>query len=369
MKVCHITTVHKSKDIRIFFKECKSLTRAGYNVNLIVINGENFTEDGVEVIGVPFQFKNRFQRFIKATRAAYNKAIDLNAEIYHFHDPEFLPFAAKLVRKGKKVVYDVHEDLPRQILSKYYLNKMIRGITAWIVEKAEVYYSKKINSVITATDFIQNRFLSFHPSVASVKNYPILEHAIIHKTEKTHTNEICYIGGLDEVRGIIEMVDAMSFTDRNTQLNLAGSFSPENLRERVITSKGWAKVNELGFISRAEVFEILSRSIAGLVTLHPVKNYLDALPVKMFEYMSAGIPVIASDFPLWKKIVEGNNCGICVDPLNSEEIANAINFLVNNPDKAVEMGKNGLRAVKKKYNWGIEEKKLIKVYKNLHLIK
>jgi glycosyltransferase involved in cell wall biosynthesis len=105
--------------------------------------------------------------------------------------------------------------------------------------------------------------------------------------------------------------------------------------------------------------------MAGLVTLKPLVNYLDSLPVKMFEYMEAGIPVIASNFPYWKSIVEPIDCGICVDPQDPEAIRKAILELVNNPVKAHEMGKKGREAIWTKYNWSIEEQKLLSFYQRM----
>ncbi len=94
-------------------------------------------------------------------------------------------------------------------------------------------------------------------------------------------------------------------------------------------------------------------------------NHVDAQPNKMFEYMSAGIPVIASDFPLWREIIEGCGCGICVDPLDPKKIAEAIDYLVDNPEIARRMGENGRKAVYDRYNWDVEEKKLLALYDSL----
>ena len=124
-------------------------------------------------------------------------------------------------------------------------------------------------------------------------------------------------------------------------------------------------MNPLGFLDRVRLREVLSRSVAGLVTLHPVINYIDALPVKMFEYMSAGIPVIASDFPLWREIITLNDCGLLVDPLNPVAIAEAIDYFINHPEDAERMGMNGRRAVEKLYNWTHEGQKLLAFYDSL----
>ncbi|MDT8309203.1 MAG: hypothetical protein RQ866_06710, partial [Bacteroidales bacterium] len=124
IKVCHITTVHPAKDVRILIKECASLSKAGFDVTLIVVGEESeFIFDGVKVIGLDKKYRTRFSRLINAPGLAYCEAIKIKAEIYHFHDPEFLRYAKKLARKKKIVIYDVHEDLPRQILAKYYIPK------------------------------------------------------------------------------------------------------------------------------------------------------------------------------------------------------------------------------------------------------
>ena len=119
-------------------------------------------------------------------------------------------------------------------------------------------------------------------------------------------------------------------------------------------------------MSRGGVKELLNSARAGLVLLHPRINYVDALPIKLFEYMAVGIPVIASDFPLWRTIVDGANCGILVDPMKPEQIAKAIDWLLDNPREARKMGERGRRAVLERYNWSLEEKKLIELYDKLN---
>jgi glycosyltransferase involved in cell wall biosynthesis len=148
-------------------------------------------------------------------------------------------------------------------------------------------------------------------------------------------------------------------------LNLCGIVGDKNTEKEVKAEIGWSQIIEYGFINRENVKNVLNRSFAGIVTLHPIINYLDALPVKMFEYMSAGIPVIASNFPLWRDIIEGNNCGICVDPLNPNKIAEAIDYLFMHPEQAEIMGNNGRIAVEQKYNWETEKEKLVGFYKVL----
>lgn len=178
-------------------------------------------------------------------------------------------------------------------------------------------------------------------------------------------DEVCYVGGLSQIRGLWEMVAAMNLLPGSTRLNLAGGFSSPQDRELICREPGWSRINETGILDRAGVANVYRRSFAGLVTLKPLPNYIEALPIKMFEYMAAGIPVIASNFPLWASIVAEHRCGLCVDPDDPRAIAGAINELALSPDEARAMGENGRRAALTVYNWKAEETKLIAFYAEL----
>jgi glycosyltransferase involved in cell wall biosynthesis len=362
MKICHLTSVHKPDDIRIFNKECSSLAVAGHEVYILAVNCKEYSKNRVNVISLNVNYFGRLNRILKIPKLLLRKAITLNADIYHLHDPELLQILGKLKKSGKKVIYDAHEDLPRQILSKYYINKFFRKIVSWYMEGFENRHAAKADAVVGATDHIGKRFSKINANTVVINNYPILENnSINQQIEKK--NEICYIGGLFSTRGIIELVKSLEHLD--IVLNLAGNYSPESLRDELVQLSGWNKVKEWGFVGKEKVMEIYQQSKIGMVTLHPTPAYIESLPVKLFEYMNAGIPVIASDFPLWKEIVYGNDCGICVDPLHPEEIAKAINELLNDTERSRQMGINGRDAVIEKYNWAVEEKKLISLYQQL----
>jgi glycosyltransferase involved in cell wall biosynthesis len=151
----------------------------------------------------------------------------------------------------------------------------------------------------------------------------------------------------------------------NAKLLLGGKFIPNSLEGVAKKMPGWNQVEYLGWLNRTQVGDTLAKARAGLVLIHPEPRYMVSLPVKMFEYMSAGLPVIASHFSLWKEIIEGNKCGLMVDPLNPKEIAKSIQYLFDNPQEAVEMGRRGREAVETKYNWLGEEKKLLEAYERI----
>ena len=359
-----MTSAHAYNDTRIFLKECRALYEAGFDVSLIVQHDKDEVIDGVQILGLS-KPKNRRERMLQTTRQVYKRALECDADIYHFHDPELIPVGLRLKRRGKKIIYDVHEDLPRDIFSKEWLAAPMRKLVSWTAEGIENYAAKRFDYIVTATPYIRDRFLKIKRKSIDINNFPILSELLhIPNTEwSSKEKPICYVGGIGKIRGIHEMVQAIGLTQYS--MLLAGNFVSSAEKDIAVNLKGWSQVVELGHINRTEVKEVLSRSMAGLVVLHPIPNYVDALPVKMFEYMSAGIPVIASNFPLWKEIIEGNTCGICVDPLNVNEIANAINWIIDNPEQAKQMGENGRRAVIEKYNWEHEAQKLLKLYEEL----
>lgn len=359
IKVCILTSVHSPFDTRIFYKEAKSLIRAGYDVTLVAQKDKEEVVDRVKIINLP-KPKNRIERMTKTTLDVYLKAIKVDADIYHFHDPELIPIGLLLKLHGKCVIYDVHEDVPMQNLSKRYIPAVFRKPISIIIGTLETFSARCFDGVITATPFINDRFLQMGAYAINVNNYPIISELYLADSRwEDKEKAVCYIGGITEIRGASEMVKAIGKT--RYRLILAGDFEI-GLIDRLKWITGWQQVQVLGYIDRDGVRTVISSARGGLVVLHPSVNYLDALPVKMFEYMAAGIPVIASNFPLWRKIVEVNKCGICVDPLNPEDIAEAINWIIEHPSEARGMGKNGRRAVEEMYNWGIEEKKLLQLY-------
>ena len=363
-RICHFSSVHPQGDTRVFLKECISLAK-NFRVDLVVANGTEGTKEGVQVHVVEPKGKSRLSRMIFTSRAVYRKAKSLNADLYHFHDPELLPYALMLKWSGKPVVYDVHEDVPKQLLGKYWINKYLRRIVASTFRCLEDFVARRLSGIITATPYITNRFKKVNPNTITVNNFPFVEElALSNRNRDVDQNQVCYVGGITEIRGISFLVKAMEKTE-GVKLLLAGNFSPESYFDELKTEPGWKKVQYFGPANRKEVAEIFGSSFAGIVTFLPLPNHIDAQPNKMFEYMSAGLPVIGSDFELWRSIIEGNNCGKCVDPESVSTLAKTIMDLKENPKRVEEMGNNGKSAVLEKYNWGTEIKKLTAFYNSI----
>lgn len=364
--VAHLTSAHSRYDIRIYYKQCRSLAKAGFDVSLIVADGrgDEVTADGVRIYDVG-RMEGRINRIFRSTRRVLTKARAIDADLYQLHDPELLPAGAKLRRRGKVVIFDSHEDVPKQMLGKPYLNPFLLRLIAWVFARYEAWVVRRLSAIIGATPAITQKFMRLTSRVVNLNNFPELGELENELPWTEKFNEVCYVGGIAEIRGILELVEAMETTGTQARLNLVGEFSEPDTEHKARAKQGWDQVNPLGFKDRAGVRDVMARSIAGVVTFAPLPNHVDAQPNKMFEYMSAGIPVIASDFPLWREIIVGSDCGLCVDPGNPVAIGKAINALATDLNLAERLGRNGKRAVNDIYNWGQEEPKLISLYEEL----
>ena len=359
MRVCHMSSCHQPKDTRIFLKECVSLAEAGHDV-FFVVQGESEEDRGVSIVGCGEKPAGRKDRMTGFSRKVFEQALALDCDVYHFHDPELLQYGPKLKKAGKKVVFDSHEDVPSQIMDKHWIPALVRKAVAATYRAYETSVVKRIDAVVAATPHIERQFQGRAKRVVSVNNYPRLDD-IVYQTRPFEERDsiVCYAGGINELRGERIMVQAMKGV--HGTLVLAG----EHDDSAKTTAEVPDNVVYLGFQDRAGINQMYGSAICGLVVLQPTRAYVDALPIKMFEYMAAGLPVIASGFPLWRGIVDECGCGLCVDPTDASAVRKACEFFIENPSVGMEMGQRGRKAVEAQYSWENEARKLIELYKLL----
>jgi len=365
-RIAHLTSAHLPFDTRIFHKECRTLAEAGYEVVLVAPHSGDETVGGIRIRAVP-PARSRRERMTRTRQAVWHAARAADAALYHFHDPELIPVGVALKLAGKRVVYDVHEDLPRQILAKPWIAPPLRRLVSLGAASTEWFATRLFDGVVAATPHIAGRFPPGRTVL--VQNFPRRGELILPGSAPYDQRppDVAYVGGISEGRGIREMVAALGLlpADLRARLVLAGWFVPEALEREFPGWPGGDRVAFAGRLDRDGVAALLGRARAGLVLFKPAPNHGEAQPNKLFEYMAAGIPVVASDFPLWRQVVEETGCGLVADPCNPEAIAGAVARLLHNPAEAEQMGQRGRRAVETRFNWDAEGHKLVELYRRL----
>lgn len=367
-RVAHLTSVHSANDGRIAQKECATLAAAGYAVVVVAPGGAPQLPPQVRHHAVPMP-RNRLERFTKTIWQVFAAAIAERADVYHFHDPELIPVGIALRAMGSRVIFDVHEDVPLDIRTKpwipFFLRPAVSTVASWILRVAQ----RSFTAIVPATPSIAQSFS--HPLTIVVRNYPRIGELTtpqIATPFSSRSSTAIYMGSITQLRGIEQMVRAMAEPEMPSEarLLLAGEFEDEALRLRVEELRGWAKVEPLGQLSRQALAKAMAEARIGLLLLLPAPNHDHAMPTKFFEYMEAGLPVIASKFLVaYRGIVDEHDCGILVDPRDPAEIAAAMRRLFAAPTEAQTMGQRGRAALMGRYEWNIEANNLLRLYREI----
>lgn len=369
-KIIHFTTVHPRTDTRLRVKEATALA-AGFDqtVFLYVQDGLGDEHDpavNVQIVDTGNPEKSITRRITIGAFRMFRAVLKARPTIAHFHDPELIPAGLLLKCFGIRVIYDVHENVPEQILSKTYLSPGTAKFVAAVATMVEWLAARVFDALVLAEPIHGQRF--GRATQVVVQNFPV--HGELMSAENIPYNDrpmnICYIGGVSRIRGMLETIRSLEFVKHSDKkLLLGGPIEQPELEAEAVLLSGWHQTTSYGRVSRIQVAEILAQSRVGLVTLHPVGNYLRSYPVKLFEYMICGLPVIVSDFPYWREILAGVDCAIFVDPLDPQAIGEAIQWIFDNPAEAEAMGKRGRQAVLEKFNWDSEGRKLVDLYTDI----
>lgn len=362
----HLASAHAAGDPRIFQKECRTLVAAGYRVGFVVPHDRDDEVDGVRIHAVPLPANGK-ERLVHTTRAVVRRALieaDGPETVFHVHDAELLPLALGLALRGRRVVYDAHEDTPRQTQHMAWIPRPLRRPTGWTYAALEAIGGRLFTGVIAAVPAIARRFPEAKTTL--VRNFPVLDaEADPGPPLRERGPVLAYVGAITRARGAEEMVRAVGAlpADVGAELHLAGAAFPAGLADELAPLPGGDRTTFRGYLDRPAVVDLLRQSRVGLVVLHPTPQYEEAYPTKLFEYMAAGVPAVVSDFPLWRRMVEDAGCGILVDPLDVSAIAAACERLLTDDALAEQLGEAGRRAAHERYAWAPEGERLVAFYR------
>jgi glycosyltransferase involved in cell wall biosynthesis len=367
MRIVHLTTLHAPLDVRIFEKEARTLAAAGHDVHLAAFAAPAGEQDGVRFHSLGDEpARPGLRRLALRLVAAWRVARALRADVYHVHDPELIPVLLLLGLKRRRVVYDAHEETPREVIAMHPYRPLFGRLLSLLWTVAERLCGIRATAVVAATPSIARRFPERKAMV--VHNYPRPDEAetFVGSAHEARPPHVAYVGGLTAIRGARELVTAMArLGDPRARLVVAGQIEPFELETELRSSPGWDRVDFLGWLPRSGVAHVLREARVAALPFQPVGGQQDSLPNKLFEYMAAGLPIVASDFPLWREIVEAAGCGLLVDPRDSDAIAAAIERLLANEREAAGLGARGREAFESQYSWDGEAAKLLALYERL----
>jgi|694.fasta_scaffold104124_3 glycosyltransferase involved in cell wall biosynthesis len=363
MKIAHLTTVHGRYDTRIFRRMCCSLAEAGHVVTLYVADdlGNNYVQ-GVQIVDIGRPV-NRATRAFLATAKMWLIARRADHQIFHFHDPELIAGGLLARLSGSVIIYDIHEYYREHLRRTTSLPPFLSALLAWLYGLAERAASACFQACIVVTPHMV-QVLPLRPSVV-IENHVRSEELRPGSTPfSTRLLQVCYVGVLSRERLVEIMLDGVA--KAGARLALAGRWYPSSYRDWLSTRSSWLRVEEWGLIDRGQVQQLFDQSRAGLLILDSHGDEEHASSNKLFEYMAAGLPVIASDLHFTREVIGRHQCGLLVSPPTCPaSLAAAITWILEHPNEAEQMGRAGRTAVERYYTWDRMRERLIDLYASL----
>ncbi len=356
-RVVHLTSGHRPTDIRIFEKQCRSLARDGYEVLLVVPHDKDEQVGGVRLMSVPLP-RSRFRRLLLTPYEVFRRAMELDADLYHFHDPALLPWMQllRLFKPRATIVYDMHENVPKSLLSKDWIPALLRQPIRLAYSALEARLMQGFG-IIFAEHSYEDDYPNMSPAV-TVLNMPIVsEISALSQPLQERARSLVYVGGVTQERGSRVMVSALGLLkqrQRRVELSIVGPASDVERKEILKLARSLGVDNQislLGYKEPTAAWRCAGTFSIGLAVLARVPNYVESYPTKIFEYMALGLAVISSDFPLYRAIVEGEHVGRTVEPSSAEALANAIDDLLTSDEELAGIAQRGPKAVSSRYNW------------------
>ena len=370
IKICHFASVHSTNDTRVFHRECVTLATY-FDVTLIGIGTKSCVNNGVNIIALP-KPKNRFMRILFTTHKAYKIALQQDAKIYHFHDPELIPFALLLKWKGKKVIYDIHENVTESLKAKKWLPFKFLFIGLYLV-----------SDWIAASNFelilAEKAYIPVYKKRYPTKPIWLLENfapiKLLEPFKQVNrgnvSNDIFYMGSFDHIYNYVQMLEAtylLMLKGWKGKLIIIGWVSKQ-IKEEMETLNFYNELKpQLEFKGYQEIsngYLFSQKCKVGFCFVSNNVNTRDSLPRKLYEYMCIGLPVISSNFSTYSQFIDTLKIGMCVDSNNPKDIAEKTWTLLHNAEQLNQFAQHAIKASEQEYNWENQEYKLLDIYKTL----
>jgi len=372
--IVFITSGHSPFSSRLFYKELRSLKKYYNDLSIIApYHKQCETIEDIRIIGIA-KYKSRYNR-LPALYALYKKAIELEPDIVHCHEPDSLLVAYILKKRFPqiKVIYDCHEFHPYSFTENYPC--ALRNLAKRLLEKFENFLSSEADSVITVNQRLVARFKKHNRATVELPNYPSLK-IIPNNLERrelfsSSKVKLIYVGRLSAERGIFLMLNLLSELRKAypVELTLIGNFHSFEQEKQFFSdvdeSKLGSGINYTGYLPYEQTILNLLQADIGLFLARGKERYKWSEPIKYFEYSAAGLPVVMSDFPATRALGEQNENGIVVPVESIVEAVKAVSFLITNKQEAKKMAENGRIAFYQRYNWEIIEPRLFALYQSL----
>jgi glycosyltransferase involved in cell wall biosynthesis len=364
IKVGVITTVHDPNDTRIYHRQIQTLIINGYKVFYFCKEAPK-THSEATIILLP-QFNNAYLRILISPIVALYKTLrEKQIKVYHLHDPELIFVGLILKWFGKTIIYDAHEDLPSQILTKNWIPIFFRKPFSKLANWIENSFLRSLDAVITVTEPLVERFINARLNrVTLVRNYPLMNELVFEKT-LDKSIDVIYVGEASVPRGLKLMIEAFLQSKYAQSFVIIGRMNPINFLESYSTHPKYHGIKYLGPKTRKEVAKYLAQSKIGLVPLLDTPNNRIGYPTKLFEYMSVSLPSIATKLPLIQEIRNSAQAFLLVEPNHISDMADSIDLLLTNPMLRIELAQNGRKAIESIFSWENEESKLLNLYAEL----
>lgn len=360
-RVCHISLNRSATDRRVFYKECLTLADAGFEVSYIVVNQDITNESPINLSSVNIA-KRRLFFNKRANKALFKKALSIHAEIYHIHEPALLPTALKLKEYGKRVIYGMHQDLENFKMTYHWSPKFLRKFFIGQSIQKEKLSIAQLDGIITDTPWLRKKMIAVHSIVVDACDFPRMEDYPNNLFQKESSNLACY-SNLDRSTHAKNLVEAIGLVDKDCQL--IGKVRGKNLRKLLQKLPGWSHLIELGKIGIEARKNVFAQSKIGIIADRKNLYNQEKISSQLFEFLAAGIPIIAPNFEPTRKLLKEHKVGKFIDTSDTNDYKKAIDYFYHNQNELVQYSKNARQAFEIDFNWKNEAKKYLIMYRKI----